>query len=279
VNALKGSLGSRTFFYAGMTLLALVFVLPLLSMVSTSFKTVYESQTSASLLPENPTLENYLPLFTWTGSSPVMRWFFNSVVVSTTATALGVSFAAMAAFALARFSFPGRKIVFGCLVATLFVPGFVFLIPNYITVDSLGLLDTLFALILPGLGGAFGVFFLAGFFLGLPRELEEAASIDGANQWRIFASVMLPQAQGAISTLCVLTFLGAWNDLLWPTYVLFSQENLTLTAGLPLLQSANASNLPLAMAGSVISAVPTLVVFVLAQRKIVESVANVGLKG
>lgn len=279
MNTLKGTWQSKTGFYLGMTLLALVFVLPLLSMVSTSFKSSYEAQTSSGLIPKNFTLENYLPLFTWTGDTPVLRWFANSVVVSTVSTALTVSFAAMAAYALARFQFPGRKIVFGALVLTLFVPGFVFLIPNYVLIDSFGLLDNLMALILPGLGGAFGVFFLSGFFLGLPKELEEAAAIDGANQWRTFASVMLPQAQGAISTLCVLAFLGSWNDLLWPTYVLFSRENLTLTAGLPLLQTANVNNLPAAMAGSVISAVPTLIVFILAQRKIIESVANVGVKG
>lgn len=279
MNTLKGTWQSKTGFYTGMSVLALCFVLPLLSMLSTSFKTLYEAQTDPSLIPKDFTWENYAPLLTWTGRTPVLRWFFNSIVVSTAATAFGVSFAAMAAYALARFSFPGRKVVFGAVIATLFVPGFVFLIPNYVTVDQLGLLDTLIALILPGLGGAFGVFFLAGFFMGLPKELEEAAVIDGANHARVFASVMLPLAQGAISTLCVLTFLGAWNDLLWPTYVLFSSDNLTLTAGLPLLQSANAANLPLAMAGSVISAVPTLIVFVLAQRKIIESVANVGLKG
>jgi len=265
--------------YVGLTLLALAIVLPLLSLLSASFKSPFEVQTNASLIPEDPTFAAYLPLLSFDGPTPVLRWFMNSVIVSTTSAVLSVVFAALAAFALTRMRFRGRGLVFGVLVATLFVPGFVFLIPNFVTVDRLGLLDTLPALILPSLGGAFGVIFLSGFFAGLPKELEEAASIDGANQWRIFISVMLPQAQGALSTLLVLSFLGAWNDLLWPTYVIFDTNNLTLTAGLPLLQSAHLGNLPAAMAGSVISAVPVLVVFVLAQRKIVESVANVGLKG
>lgn len=270
---------NRITLYVFMTALALLFVLPLLSMFSTSFKSLYEANTTASLIPKEFTLDNYRPLFSWTGNSPVMRWFANSVIVSVITTVLSVSFATLAAYAITRFKFPGRKLIFGALLVTMFVPGFVFLIPNYVTIDRLGLLDNLVALILPSLGGAFGVIFLSGFFMSLPKELEEAAAIDGANAWQVFRSVMLPQAQGAISTLSVLVFLGAWNDLLWPTYVLFSSEKLTLTAGLPLLQSANAGNLPLAMAGSVISAVPALIVFVLAQRKIIESVASVGLKG
>lgn len=279
MDSLKKNWRSAAGFYVVMSLLALAFILPLLSMLSTSFKTSYDYQTSSSLIPNEFTWDNYKPLFTWSSTAPVLRWFANSVFVATVSTTLGVSFAAMAAFAVARLRFPGRGAVFGVLVATLFVPGFVFLIPNYVTIDRLGLLDNLFALIIPGLGGAFGVFFLAGFFLGLPHELEEAASIDGANKWRTFVSVVLPQAQGAVATLSVLSFLGCWNDLLWPTYVLFSAENLTLTAGLPLLQSANMGNTPAAMAGSVLSAIPTLIVFVFAQRKIIESVSNVGLKG
>jgi multiple sugar transport system permease protein len=135
------------------------------------------------------------------------------------------------------------------------------------------------ALILPAIGGAFGVFFLTQFFSTLPAEYEEAALIDGANQWHIFRRVMLPLAQPALSTLAVLTFLASWNDFLWPVYVLFRTENLTLPAGLPLLQDANIANLPLIMAGAVLASVPALIVFVVAQRKIIESVASAGLKG
>jgi multiple sugar transport system permease protein len=259
--------------------LALLFLAPLLWMLSTSFKTQLDAASSTSLVPSPATLENYEPLTAWDGKTPVVRWFLNSVVTATVTTALVVSTAALAAYALARFTFRGRGVVFMMVVATLFLPGFVFLIPNYLIANSLGILDTLVALMLPPVGGAFGVFFLRQFFLGLPRELEEAARIDGASDVRIFRSVMLPLAQPALSTIAVITFLASWNDFLWPVYALTTTSTLTLPAGLPLLQSAYIANQPLIMAGAVIASVPALAVFVLFQRKIIESVATAGLKG
>lgn len=259
--------------------LALVVLLPVLWMISTSFKTQLDAATSTSLVPDPATLESYRPLTAWGGKAPVVRWFVNSVVTATVTTALVVTTAALAAYALARFTFRGRGVVFSLVVATLFLPGFVFLIPTYLISDSLGILDSLPALMLPPVGGAFGVFFLRQFFLGLPRELEEAARIDGASDVRIFRSVMLPLAQPALSTIAVITFLASWNDFLWPVYALTTTTTLTLPAGLPLLQSAYIANQPLIMAGAVIASVPALVVFVLFQRKIIESVATAGLKG
>ena len=259
--------------------LALLVLVPILWMISTSFKTQLDAATSTSLVPDPATLDSYRPLTAWGGKSPVVRWFFNSVVTATVTTALVVSTAALAAYALARFTFRGRGIVFSLVIATLFLPGFVFLIPTYLISDSLGILDSLLALMLPPVGGAFGVFFLRQFFLGLPRELEEAARIDGASDVRIFASVMLPLAQPALSTLAVITFLASWNDFLWPVYALSTTSTLTLPAGLPLLQSAYIANQPLIMAGAVIASVPALLVFVFFQRKIIESVATAGLKG
>ncbi len=259
--------------------LALLVLVPILWMISTSFKTQLDAATSTSLVPHPVTLDSYRPLTAWGGKSPVVRWFFNSVVTATVTTALVVSTAALAAYALARFTFRGRGIVFSLVIATLFLPGFVFLIPTYLISDSLGILDSLLALMLPPVGGAFGVFFLRQFFLGLPRELEEAARIDGASDVRIFASVMLPLAQPALSTIAVITFLASWNDFLWPVYALSTTSTLTLPAGLPLLQSAYIANQPLIMAGAVIASVPALLVFVFFQRKIIESVATAGLKG
>lgn len=259
--------------------LALLVLVPILWMISTSFKTQLDAATSTSLVPDPATLDSYRPLTAWGGKSPVVRWFFNSVVTATVTTALVVSTAALAAYALARFTFRGRGIVFSLVIATLFLPGFVFLIPTYLISDSLGILDSLLALMLPPVGGAFGVFFLRQFFLGLPRELEEAARIDGASDVRIFASVMLPLAQPALSTIAVITFLASWNDFLWPVYALSTTSTLTLPAGLPLLQSAYIANQPLIMAGAVIASVPALLVFVFFQRTIIESVATAGLKG
>jgi len=137
----------------------------------------------------------------------------------------------------------------------------------------------LWALIVPSAGGAFGVFFLRQFFLGLPGEIEEAASIDGANRWQIFTKIVLPLSKPGLSTLLVLSFLTNYNDFLWPVFVLFSPSHLTLPAGLSILQGAFTINYPVVMAGAAITAVPAIILFVLAQRSLVEGVSRSGLKG
>ena len=268
-----------TVFYMVLTVVGLAFVAPLIWMISTSFKTQNEAVTSTSLIPDSMTWENYAPLLQWDGKAPVLRWFANSVLTSSMTTILVVITAALAGYALAWFSFRGRNIVFSLVIGTLFLPGFIFLVPNYLIINQLGMLDSLAALILPAVGGAFGLFFMRQFFSGLPKELDEAAKLDGAGDFRIFASVMLPLAQAGLSTLAVLTFLSSWNDFLWPVYVLYTNTKLTLPAGLPLLQSTYIANQPLIMAGAVLASVPALMVFILVQRKIIESVAASGIKG
>ena len=154
-----------------------------------------------------------------------------------------------------------------------------FLVPNFLIVSKLGWLDSLWAIIVPSAGGAFGVFFLRQFFSTLPRELEEAAIIDGANQWVVFTRVVLPLSRPALATLAVLSFLTNWNDFLWPIFVLFSANNLTLPAGLSTLQNAATTNYPLIMAGAVIASVPAIILFVIAQRQVIEGISRSGLKG
>ena len=167
----------------------------------------------------------------------------------------------------------------GLVLATLFVPPISLLIPNYVIVSKLGWLDSLSAVIVPGAAGAFGVFFLRQFFSSLPMELEEAAEIDGANRWQTFFRIVLPLSKPGISTLLVLSFLTNYNDFLWPVFVLFSPGTLTLPAGLSILQGAFTINYPVVMAGAAIASVPAIVLFILAQRNIVEGVARSGLKG
>ena len=185
----------------------------------------------------------------------------------------------MAAYPLARMRFRGRGVVFGLIVATLFVPPVILIIPNYLIVGDLKWLDTLAAVIVPTAASAFGVFFLRQFFLSLPAELEEAARLDGANLFQIFTRVVLPLSKPALVTLAVLAFLTNWNDFLWPVYVLFSPESQTLPAGLSTLQSANNVRYDLLMAGAVIASLPVLVLYCFAQRFIIEGVARSGLKG
>jgi multiple sugar transport system permease protein len=192
---------------------------------------------------------------------------------------LVVSTSAMAAYALARMQFKGKGIVFGAIIATLFVPPVILIIPNYLIVGKLYWLDTLLAIIVPTAASAFGVFFLRQFFIGLPIELEEAARLDGANRWQVFWKVVLPLSKPALVTLAMLSFLTNYNDFLWPVYVLFSPEQQTLPAGLSTLQTANAVRYDLLMAGAVVASGPVLALYLFSQRFIIEGVSRSGLKG
>lgn len=270
----------RALFWIAMAILAVIFIAPLLWMLSTSLKGEQEATTlPLTWVPKSFDTSSYSKLLDVNSATPVLRWFFNSLIAGVANSVLIVCIDALAAYALARMDFRGKKTIFGGVVGTIFVPAFVFFVPNFLIVYQLGWLDTLWALIVPSAGGAFGVFFLRQFFIGLPRELEEACELDGANQWTIFWRVVLPLARPALATLAVLSFLSNWNDFLWPVYVLFSPQNLTLPAGLGNLQGAATTNYPLIMAGAVIASVPVLIIFVAAQRQIVASVARSGLKG
>lgn len=266
-------------FWVGLVLLALVFVVPLLWMFLTSFRTVEDSRRiPMTLIPDEFTLRAYRLLFA-DEQNPVFLWAANSFIAAAAHALLVVVVASMAAYALARMQFRGRNALFVIIIATLFVPGFIFLMPNYLIMDQLGWLDTLIALIVPGAAGAFGVFFLRQFFLAIPKELEESARIDGANTWQIFTRVVLPNAKPALVTLGVLAFLGNWNDFIWPVFVLFSPERLTLPAGLATLQAAYNIDYPVVMAGATVAALPVLILFVFVQRYVIEGVATSGLKG
>lgn len=260
--------------------LTVIFLTPLFWAVSTSFKANDDAtQLPLSWLPRPISTEAYNTVLTTASQTPVLRWFLNSMLAGVANAILIVTVDAMAAYALARLAFRGKKLVFASVIGTLFVPAFTFLIPNFLIVSQLGWLDSPWAIIVPSAGGAFGVFFLRQFFLGLPRELEEAAVLDGANQWQVFVRVILPLARPGLATLTVLTFLTNWNDFLWPVYVLFSPAQLTLPAGLSTLQNASSINYPVIMAGAVIASVPVLVLFIAAQRHVIASVAQSGLKG
>jgi multiple sugar transport system permease protein len=265
--------------YVALVALGLLFVSPLLFMFVTSFKSRIEAAAvPPTWIPKDPTLQAYDSILNASGT-PVLRWFLNSMIAATSHSILVVCTAALAAYPLARMSFRGKNVVFGLIVATLFVPPVILIIPNYLIVGELKWLDTLAAVVVPTAASAFGVFFLRQFFLTLPLELEEAARLDGANTWQIFRRVVLPLSKPALVTLAVLAFLTNWNDFLWPVYVLFSPEAQTLPAGLSTLQSANNVRYDLLMAGAVIASVPVLILYVVSQRFIIEGVSRSGLKG
>jgi multiple sugar transport system permease protein len=196
---------SGILFYVVLVLLGLVFVAPLLWMVSTSFKTAQgATQQPLSWIPHPFTVEGYKPLASTTSTTPVILWFVNSLLAATINTVLILVTASLAAFALARMDFPGKKIIFGLIVGTIFIPSFVLLIPNFLVVSRLGWLDSIWAVAVPSAGGAFGVFFLRQIFLSLPVEIEESALLDGANQLQIFLRIVLPLVRPGLATLAVL---------------------------------------------------------------------------
>jgi multiple sugar transport system permease protein len=267
------------FFWVAIVTLSLIFVIPLVWMILTSFRTVEDSRRiPMTLIPDELTLRAYQLMFA-DEQNPVFLWALNSLLAATGHVLLVLITASMAAYALARLEFRGKNALFGIIVITLFVPGFIFLMPNYLIMDQLGWLDTLIALIVPGAAGAFGVFFLRQFFLAIPKELEESARIDGANTWQIFTRIMLPNSKPALVTLALIAFLANWNDFIWPIFVLFSPERLTLPAGLSTLQAAYNIDYPVVMAGATFAAVPVLILFMFVQRYVIEGVATSGLKG
>lgn len=260
-------------------LVGLLFLTPLLWMAATSLKSTSEvSQADLTFLPQDPTLEGYRTIL-GAPQTPVAQWFLNSMIAATAQTLLVLVVATMAAYALARLSFPGKRIITGLVLATLFVPPISLLIPNYVIVAQLGWLDSLTAVIVPGAAGAFGVFFLRQFFLSLPIELEEAAMLDGAGRWKTFLTVVVPLSRPALATLALLTFLANWNDFLWPLYVLFSPNRLTIQPGLSTLQSAYTTDYATILAGGAIASIPVLILFLISQRFVIEGIARGGLKG
>ncbi|MDT0215020.1 carbohydrate ABC transporter permease [Rothia sp. ARF10] len=262
-----------------LALLGLLFLTPLLWMVSTSLKSTAEvSRADLNFIPGEVSSEGYQKILD-APQTPVATWFLNSMLAATGQTLLVLVVATMAAYALARLSFPGKRIITGVVLATLFVPPISLLIPNYVIVSKFGWLDSLAAVIVPGAAGAFGVFFMRQFFLGLPIELEEAALLDGASRFKIFLTVIVPLSRPALATLALLTFLANWNDFLWPLYVLFSPERLTIQPGLSTLQSAYTTDYATILAGGVIASIPVLLLFLISQRFVIEGIARGGVKG
>lgn len=265
--------------YFVLGLISLVFLLPIIWMISTSLKPKAEWFTrEIEWIPRTLTFENYEKIFN-NPSTPIGNWFLNSIVVATLATIATLAIDALAAYAYSRMEFPGRKIIYTLLLATLFLPGIMFLVPNFMTIYNLKLLNTFAGVILPGLAGVFGVFFLYQFFATIPRDFEEAAQIDGASSFQTFYKIILPLSRPALATLGIITFLASWNDFLWPLLVLKDRNLQTLPPGLRTLQGAYTSEYGLMMAGAVIVAIPVLILYITLQRFIVASVASSGVKG
>lgn len=257
---------------------AIVQIFPLFYLLCISFKVGGEViQYPPELLPDRLNPANYI---TALEAAPLFRFLFNSVVVSLGITLLQVLTAILAAYALARAEFPGKKIWLALILATMMVPGEVTIIPNYFTVASLGWLDSYFGLIVPFSASGFGVFLLYQFFRTIPRELEEAATLDGASSLRFLFQFMVPLSAPAILAFGIYAFVSAWNQYLWPLVVTTSTDMQTAQIGIGMIRSQNEStSWGVIMAATAILLAPTLILFMATQRKFVQGITMSGLKG
>jgi multiple sugar transport system permease protein len=262
------------------TVLLLVFaafmVFPFVWMVLTSFKTQQAIFAApGNLLPETFSLDAYVRIWS---ELPFARLFLNSIIFAGGATALSVFFDSLAAYALSRLDFPGKTLAFYLVLATLMVPYQITLIPLFQTVFDLHWLNTYQGLIVPRATSAFGIFMLRQFFVTVPRELDAAARLDGAGEFRIYWSIMLPLARPALATLGVFLFMNNWNDFLWPLVITSSTEMRTLPAGLALFSGQFVIEHALLMAGATLSLLPLAIAFLFAQRYFVQGIATTGIK-
>ncbi len=262
----------------GLLALAVLTVGPFLWLLVTALKGGGENIFAypPSLWPKQPTLSNFRQVWE---AVPLGRYFFNSVVVAVASVALNLVLASLAAYPLARMRFRGREPLFVLILATMMIPLPVILIPLFVLAQRLGLLDSYAGLILPTAVSAFGIFLMRQAFLAIPKEIEEAAVIDGANSWQVFWQVMLPLTKPSLATLAIFVFVGAWGDFLWPLIVLKDPDLYTLPVGISYLAGTFSANWRLIAAGSVLSIIPIVLVFIGLQRFFIGGQTSGAVKG
>ncbi|MDR1075772.1 MAG: carbohydrate ABC transporter permease [Xanthomonadaceae bacterium] len=258
-------------------LLALVSLAPLLWMLSVSFMPAGQaSGFPPPLLPTDATLENYRELFARGGMG---GYFLNSVLVSCSVTLLSLLFNAMAGYAFAKLKFRGRERTFQILLAALVVPGQVAMLPLFLVMKQLGLVNSFGGVIVPGMATVFGIFLVRQYARSIPDELLEAARIDGAGEMRIFFQIVLPMLKPVLVTLTIFTFMAAWNDFMWPLIVLTDQEHYTLPVALAALSREHIQDVEMMMAGAVVTVLPVLLLFLLLQRYYIQGLLLGSVKG
>ncbi|MGH2496437.1 MAG: carbohydrate ABC transporter permease [Ktedonobacteraceae bacterium] len=250
---------------------------PLFFTIISSFKTMSEVLAfPPTLFPHPWVISNYTGVL----SDPsFLRWILNAFIYAAAATVLNVLFSGMAGYALSRLNFPGKEIIFVTTLAVMMIPMAVTLIPKFLVVNNMRLVNTYWALILPAMAQPFSVFIMVQFMKVLPKELEESAKIDGASTWRTFFQIILPQVQPALVAVAIITFQGAWNDFLWPLVALGSRDMYTLPVGLFFYKSAHYTQYNLLLASSLFNTVPILILFFIFQRYFIEGAVSSGVKG
>lgn len=268
---------ARWWLYGVLTLALVAVIAPFVWMVLGSFKSEGElRQSPPTWWPQDPSWDNYTQLFSRLDFD---TYFFNSTVVTVTVTAGNLLFCSMLGYALAMLEFKGKRLIFVMVMATLMIPGVVTFVPLFVLVANAGLIDSLPGLILPFLVTPFGVFLMRQYILGLPRDLLDAGRVDGAGELRIFSRIFLPLCSPALATLGILTFLGSWNNFLWPLVVAQSEEKYTLPVALALYSiGQNSTQYGLLLAGATVVVLPVLAVFLLFQRRLIEGIATTGIK-
>jgi ABC-type glycerol-3-phosphate transport system permease component len=262
--------------YTLFTVVALIFMLPFFLMLSNAFKTSAEIiRIPPTFIPRDPSFSSFRTVLT---EAPYERWFLNSLFVSLTITGLVLMTSSLAGYIFAKFTFPGRNVLFVLLLITMMVPFPVLLIPSYLVVNELGLINSLWALIVPGMASAFGIFLMRQFIAGIPTDLIEAARLDGASEWAIWARIIVPLSRPPMAALGIFTFLSAWNDYLWPLIVINDLHKSTLPLALTFFNSQHAQRYDLVMAAASMAVIPVIIVFILFQRQIVNALVLAGLK-
>jgi multiple sugar transport system permease protein len=252
--------------------LSLLMVSPFVYMLLSSVMTKAElNRFPPAIIPDHLELSGYSQLLS---GSEFPRWFLNSLIVSGAIVISQVILCSMAGYAFARMRFFGRRPALALVIATTLIPFQLTVIPTFLIFHELHLINTLGALIVPQLASALGVYLMTSFFQSFPKELEEAARIDGCSRWGVFFRIVLPVARPAISALAVITFIYAWNDLFWPLVAISSKENYTVQVGLTTFQGSHQANWPQIMAGTVLTTVPVLAVFLIGQRRFVQALSG-----
>lgn len=273
------TIATTTVFYLAMTAIAIASLVPFAWMVSTSLK-AREALYSIPIrwIPQSPSLESYKAIFTL-ATVNFLRATMNSFIVAALLTFVPLLTTAMASFAFSKIEFHGKKLLFTAILFTMMIPGTITMIPNFITLRTLGLLNTYTALLLPALLNSFGIFLMRQHFIAIPDSYLEAAIIDGASLYRVFLTIVLPLARPVLFTMGLFNFMGAWNGFLWPLIVLSDRKKWTLQLGLSNLGSNFYNYQHYLMAGAVISIVPIVIVYVIAQNYVEQGLATGGIKG
>ena len=262
--------------YAALILGSIIMIFPFVWMILTSSKTIPESLAiPPTIFPKAFILDNFKDAM---ASLPFLNLYWNTALMILFRVLCAIVFSSMAGYAFAKLNFKGKNFLFGIILVQMSLPSQIFIIPQYQMVAKMGLANTIFALVFPGLVSAFGVFFLRQTYMGIPKEIGEAAYLDGCNQWQTFYKVMFPLTGTSVAALTIFTAVFAYSDLMWPLVVNSDLKMMTLSSGLATLRGQFATNFPVLMAGSLLAMLPMVILYLIFQRQFIEGIASTGGK-